>query len=60
MEFYFILVRPGVPGNIGAAARAIKTMGFDKLCLINPADHLADEAKMLAKQLMDFVSDNCA
>ena len=28
MEFYFILVDPKVPENIGASARAIKTMGF--------------------------------
>jgi len=35
-EIYFILVEPAVPENIGAAARAIKTMGFSKLRLVNP------------------------
>jgi tRNA/rRNA methyltransferase len=36
MELYFILVEPSVPENIGAAARAIKTMGFLNLRLVNP------------------------
>ena len=48
MEFVFILYKPGVPGNIGSAARALKTMGFNELRLIDPCDHLADEAKMMA------------
>lgn len=47
-EICFILYRPAVPGNIGATARAIKTMGFDQLRLIDPADHLCDEARMMA------------
>jgi tRNA/rRNA methyltransferase len=48
MELYFILVKPAVPGNIGAAARAIKTMGFSRLRLVAPGDHLGSEARMLA------------
>ncbi len=36
MEVIFILVEPAVPENIGAAARALKTMGFTKLRLVNP------------------------
>ncbi|GAA5088663.1 RNA methyltransferase [Paenalcaligenes hermetiae] len=32
----FIMVEPSHPGNVGAAARAIKTMGFQQLCLVNP------------------------
>jgi tRNA/rRNA methyltransferase len=32
----FVLVETSSPGNIGAAARAIKTMGFGELVLINP------------------------
>ena len=32
----FIMVRPSHPGNVGAAARAIKTMGFGELCLVEP------------------------
>lgn len=30
------MVRPSHPGNVGAAARAIKTMGFNDLCLVAP------------------------
>jgi len=32
----FILVETSRPGNIGAAARAMKTMGFTDLVLVNP------------------------
>lgn len=32
----FVLVDTSHPGNIGAAARAIKTMGFSQLVLVNP------------------------
>lgn len=32
----FVLVETSRPGNIGAAARAIKTMGFSELVLVNP------------------------
>ena len=36
----FVLVTPSHPGNIGAAARALKTMGFRRLIVVNP--RLAD------------------
>jgi tRNA/rRNA methyltransferase len=32
----FVLVGTSHPGNIGAAARAMKTMGFSELVLVNP------------------------
>lgn len=32
----FVLVETSRPGNIGAAARAMKTMGFSDLVLVNP------------------------
>ena len=32
----FVLVRTSHPGNIGAAARAIRTMGFSRLVLVAP------------------------
>ncbi|NJK86505.1 MAG: tRNA/rRNA methyltransferase [Bacteroidales bacterium] len=47
-EIVFILVEPAVPGNIGASARAMKTMGYNDLRLINPADHLNEDARKLA------------
>jgi len=48
MDLYFILVKPAVPGNVGAAARALRTMGFMQLRLVDPCDHLGSEARMLA------------
>src|SRR3569832_1991412 len=32
----FVLVETSHPGNIGAVARAMKTMGFSQLILVNP------------------------
>ncbi|MBC8746060.1 tRNA/rRNA methyltransferase [Paraburkholderia sp. WC7.3g] len=32
----FVLVEPSHPGNVGAAARALKTMGFSRLVLVSP------------------------
>ena len=55
MEIIYILVEPAVPENIGAAARAIKTMGFTELRLINTKMHLADEAKWLAHGSKDIL-----
>ncbi len=39
----FVLVETSRPGNIGAAARAIKNMGFTELVLVNP--RFADAAQ---------------
>ena len=48
-QFSFILVEPGEAGNIGAAARAINTMGFTDLRLVRPqADPLSGLAKAFA------------
>ncbi|MEA3460858.1 MAG: tRNA/rRNA methyltransferase [Bacteroidota bacterium] len=55
MEIHFILYKPAVPGNVGAAARAIKTMGFKHLRLIDPCNHLGDEARMLAHGSHDIL-----
>ncbi len=54
-DIIFILYKPAVPGNIGASARAMKTMGFEHLRLIDPADHLADEALMMAHGSKDIL-----
>ncbi|MCK5169814.1 MAG: tRNA/rRNA methyltransferase [Bacteroidales bacterium] len=48
MQIHFILVEPAVPENVGAAARAIKTMGFTSLRLINTKAHLDEKASWLA------------
>ncbi len=34
----FVLVEPSHPGNVGAAARALKTMGFTRLVLVKPRE----------------------
>ena len=39
-----VLVGTQHPGNIGAAARALKTMGLSKLVLVAPEQYPADEA----------------
>ncbi len=48
MQIHFILVEPAVPENVGASARAINTMGFQSMRLVNPCDHLSTKARMLA------------
>lgn len=44
----FVLVRTSHPGNIGSAARAIRTMGFDRLELISPHRFPDPDAHALA------------
>jgi tRNA (cytidine32/uridine32-2'-O)-methyltransferase len=39
-----VLVNTSHPGNIGAAARAMKNMGLSSLCLVDPRDHPSYEA----------------
>jgi tRNA/rRNA methyltransferase len=55
VEIHFILFRPAVPGNVGASARALNTMGFRHLRLIDPCDHLNEEALMLAHGSHDLL-----
>ncbi|MBN2263335.1 MAG: tRNA/rRNA methyltransferase [Prolixibacteraceae bacterium] len=55
MIFKFLLIEPSTPGNVGAAARAIKTMGFDQLCLVNPCEYLSGEAQWLAHGSIDIL-----
>lgn len=43
----FLLVEPQEPGNVGAAARAMKNMGFRRMGLINPVT-LTGEARWMA------------
>ena len=44
----FVLVRTSHPGNIGSAARAIRTMGFHRLALVAPHAFPHAEATSLA------------
>jgi tRNA (cytidine32/uridine32-2'-O)-methyltransferase len=45
----FVLVSPHYPENVGASARAIKTMGFDKLILVSPGRLAVPEHTMAFK-----------
>ena len=55
----FVLVETSHPGNVGAAARAMRTMGFSELVLVNPRyenvlDH--EEAVAFASGATDVLS----
>jgi tRNA/rRNA methyltransferase len=50
-----VLCRPSHPGNIGAAARAMKTMGITDLRLIAPARFPAPEAQWMATHAVDVL-----
>ncbi|MBN1987497.1 MAG: tRNA/rRNA methyltransferase [Prolixibacteraceae bacterium] len=57
MEICFILVEPATPENVGAAARALKTMGFASLRLVNPCDYLSPPARWLAHASSDILEN---
>ncbi|HRE15904.1 MAG TPA: RNA methyltransferase [Rhodocyclaceae bacterium] len=51
-----VLSHPSHPGNIGAAARAMKTMGLSKLCLVNPKRFPDVEADARAAGAVDLLA----
>jgi tRNA (cytidine32/uridine32-2'-O)-methyltransferase len=51
----FVLVRTSHPGNIGAAARAIRTMGFTRLVLVAPHEYPHPETTALAVGATDVL-----
>ena len=51
-----ILSHPSHPGNIGAAASAMKTMGLSRLVLVNPARFPHDEAVARAAGAEDVLA----
>ncbi|OGA72176.1 MAG: hypothetical protein A3G81_32840 [Betaproteobacteria bacterium RIFCSPLOWO2_12_FULL_65_14] len=51
----FVLCRPSHPGNIGAAARAMKTMGLSDLRLVAPERFPAPEAQWMATNAVDVL-----
>ncbi|OGD19329.1 MAG: hypothetical protein A2W03_18550 [Candidatus Aminicenantes bacterium RBG_16_63_16] len=53
---FFILVAPTEPGNIGAAARAVKNMGFRNLELVNPVPFMTPEARAMACGATDVLA----
>lgn len=50
-----VLVRTFHPGNIGSAARAMKTMGLHNLWLVQPRNFPADDALKMARSADDIV-----
>ncbi len=50
-----VLCRPSHPGNIGSAARAMKTMGLADLRLVTPARFPAPEAEWMATNAGDVL-----
>jgi tRNA (cytidine32/uridine32-2'-O)-methyltransferase len=52
----FVLVRPGSGGNVGAAARALKNMGFAALDLVDPRPFEPGEAERLAHNATDVLT----
>ncbi len=50
-----VLVHTSHPGNIGAAARAMKTMGLSRLALVEPADFPCAEATRRAAGADDLL-----
>src|SRR5690554_1692317 len=50
-----VLVETTHPGNIGAAARAMKTMGLDDLALVSPREFPSEEATARASGAADLL-----
>ncbi len=56
MKIIFILIEPSVPENIGASVRAINTMGFSDIRIVNSqCNHLDDNAFKLAHGSYDIL-----
>ncbi|MFT4171019.1 MAG: RNA methyltransferase [Rhodocyclaceae bacterium] len=51
-----VLARPSHPGNIGAAARALKTMGLSRLYLVQPKSFPHPEAEARASGATDVLA----
>ncbi|MBS1211043.1 MAG: tRNA ((32)/uridine(32)-2-O)-methyltransferase TrmJ [Proteobacteria bacterium] len=56
-RFRVVLSHPGHPGNIGAAARALKTMGLSRLYLVNPRSFPHPEAEARASGAVDVLAN---
>lgn len=56
MQIHFVLVEPQVPENVGAAARALKTMGFSSLRVIGTDAHQQPPARWVAHGAGDVLT----
>ncbi|MFM1648095.1 tRNA/rRNA methyltransferase [Aeromonas salmonicida] len=57
MKLYFVLVAPARAPNVGAAARAMKTMGFDAMRLVASLVHEEEEASWVAHGAQDILTN---
>jgi len=57
MALAFVLVEPAVAENVGAAARALKTMGFSDLRIVNSRCYLEKGARILAHGATDILDN---
>lgn len=55
-QIRIVLIRPTHPGNIGAAARAMKTMGLSDLRLVGPSGFPSYEATAMASGADDVLA----
>lgn len=55
MNISFLLIKPENPANVGATARAMKTMGHHDLRLIAPCDYLNERGRALAHASEDLL-----
>ena len=55
-QIKIVMIEPSHPGNIGAAARAMKNMGLSKLCLVNPQRFPNVEATVRASGADDLLA----
>ena len=54
-QINIVLVETSHPGNIGSAARAMKTMGLSELSLVNPKDFPSGDAIALSGNARDIL-----
>ena len=56
-QIKIVLVEPSHPGNIGGAARAMKTMGLSELSLVKPRKFPSGEANALSGNATDVLEN---
>lgn len=57
IELYFVLKSPARAENVGAAARAMKTMGFSQMRLVDSRVHEQDKARWVAHGAQEILDN---
>ncbi|MCD8546913.1 MAG: tRNA/rRNA methyltransferase [Aeromonadaceae bacterium] len=57
MDIYFVLMSPARAENVGAAARAMKTMGFNRLRVVNSRVHQEAAAGWVAHGAQEILAE---